>query len=205
MAEIWPAGSEAAHLMLDRLFHTKARISQLADASPLPAGEQMDDENNRFKGYMQARDHANVDSTSRLSPYLAGGVISGRARVRTAMKTGNIRKLDQHKISGPVTWMGEVAWRDFYIHIMAAFPRVSMGRPFYEKFDSVKRENKESYLNAWKAGRARVPIVDAAMRQCNTQGWMHSRARLIAAEYLTKYLMLDWRLGEKMSLGHLVI
>lgn len=91
------------------------------------------------------------------------------------------------------------AWRDFYTHVLALFPRVSMGRPFQEKFANVSWETNEEHLQAWKDGRTGVPIVDAGMRQANKMGWMHNRVRMITAMYLVKDLMIDWRLGEKVS------
>jgi len=89
------------------------------------------------------------------------------------------------------------AWRDFYNHILAVAPRVSMGRPYQEKYANVRWETNEKHLQAWKEGRTGVPIVDAAMRQMNAFGWMHNRCRMIVAMYLTKDLMIDWRLGER--------
>ncbi|KAG9002871.1 hypothetical protein FRB90_011296 [Tulasnella sp. 427] len=82
---------------------------------------------------------------------------------------------------------------------MAAFPRVSMGRPFNEKYADVfwEEDVDGEVLEAWKQGKTGYPIVDAAMRQCQSQGYMHNRARMIAAMFLTKDLMLDWRLGER--------
>ena len=62
------------------------------------------------------------------------------------------------------------AWRDFYTHVMVAFPRVSMGRPFQEKYADVKWETNEEHLKAWQEGRTGVPIVDAALRQASTMG-----------------------------------
>ena len=73
-----------------------------------------------------------------------------------------------------------------------------MGRPFQEKFADVEWETNEEHLQAWKDGKTGVPIVDASMRQAKTMGWMHNRGRMIAAMYLTKDLMIDWRLGEKV-------
>ena len=111
-----------------------------------------------------------------------------------------------------------VAWRDFYTHVMCAWPRVSMGRPYQEKYADVKWELNEEHFNAWKEGKTGVPIVDAGMRQLNSMGeavglvfgprglvrtmwnlgWMHNRVRMIVAMYLTKDLMLDWHLGERV-------
>lgn len=108
-----------------------------------------------------------------------------------------------------------VAWRDFYTNVLAYYPRVSMGRPYQEKFADVKWEVNEEHLNAWKEGKTGIPIVDATMRQINTMGtfcidppnidssdcsgWTHNRMRMIVAMFLTKDLMLDWRLGERVS------
>lgn len=197
MIKLYPAGEDAAHEVLDRFVHTKARSTQLADASPLASGAETSTDHSRIKDYNTARDHADADTTSRISPYLASGVISARACVRAAMAVLGITRVDASKTNGPGVWVSEIAWRDFYTHVMAAFPRVSMGRPFHEKYADVKWETNAAHLKAWKEGRTGVPIVDAALRQANTQGWMHNRARMIAAMYLTKDLMLDWRLGEK--------
>ena len=62
------------------------------------------------------------------------------------------------------------AWRDFYTHVLAAFPRVSMGRPFHEKYADVQWESNSEHFEAWRSGHTGVPIVDAAIRQANTMG-----------------------------------
>lgn len=62
-----------------------------------------------------------------------------------------------------------------FLQVLAAFPRVSMGRPFQEKFAEVQWEVDEERFNAWKDGRTGFPVVDAAMRQCKYMGWMHSK------------------------------
>ena len=98
-----------------------------------------------------------------------------------------------------------------------------MGRPFQEKYANVQWESNPEHFEAWRSGRTGVPIVDAAVRQANTMGtipvivekqwltqnsattgWMHNRARMIAAMYLTKDLMIDWRLGERVSYPPLI-
>ncbi|KAJ1308941.1 hypothetical protein OPQ81_004624 [Rhizoctonia solani] len=197
MVKLYPAGEDAAHEVLERFLYTKSRTCQLADASPLASGAETSSDHTRIKDYMNSRNHADTDTTSRISPYLASGVISARECVRAAMKVLGVKQVDGGKTNGPSVWVSEIAWRDFYTHVMAAFPRVSMGRPFQERYADVKWETNAAHLKAWKEGKTGVPIVDAAMRQANTQGWMHNRARMITAMYLTKDLMLDWRLGEK--------
>ena len=139
-------------------------------------------------------------------------------RATAELSTNKIAKIDVSRETGIGRWVQElgelqssefevfifimclgIAWRDFYTHVLAMFPRVSMGRPFLEKFANVSWETNEEHFQAWKDGRTGVPIVDAAMRQANKMGWMHNRARMIAAMYLVKDLMIDWRLGEKVS------
>ena len=168
------------------------------------------------------------------SPYLAAGVISSRECIRAALELVGATKVNAKRDTGIGTWIQEIgdylcraspfcsltgillAWRDFYTHVLAAFPRVSMGRPFQEKYDDVHWETNPEHFEAWRTGRTGVPIVDAAIRQANTMGllspivtsaqgltftsagWMHNRARMIAAMYLTKDLMIDWRLGERV-------
>jgi deoxyribodipyrimidine photo-lyase len=76
---------------------------------------------------------------------------------------------------------------------MATWPRTSMGRPFLEKFADVQWEVNEDHLQLWKDGKTGYPIVDAAMRACKVRGWMENRVRMVAACFLVKDLMLDWR------------
>lgn len=120
--------------------------------------------------------------------------------------------VDGGRTTGVGRWVQEVAWRDFYTTVLAGFPRVSMGRPFLEKYADVvwegprigyggkagEKEEVNENFEKWKAGKTGVPIVDAAMRCLNEMGWMHNRARMIAAMYLCKDLMIDWRLGERV-------
>ncbi|KZS97675.1 hypothetical protein SISNIDRAFT_472611 [Sistotremastrum niveocremeum HHB9708] len=204
MEKLWPAGTEAAIEVLDRFLHTKSRLSQVGDSSPLAPGAEKSDTKSRILVYADDRNRSDMDTSSRMSPYLASGVISARYCIRKTMELLGKKTVEGTRGSGVGMWVQEVAWRDFYTHILAAFPRVSMGRPFQEKFAGVKWETDKKHLEAWKEGKTGVPIVDAAMRQAKTQGWMHNRPRMIAAMYLTKDLMIDWRLGEKYFMEQFV-
>src|SRR5580658_8635424 len=112
----------------------------------------------------------------------------------------NISHVDANKNTGVGCWVQELAWRDFYTCVLAGFPRVSMGRPFSEKFADIVWEDKNEgdALRRWQEGRTGVPIVDAGMRCLREMGWLHNRLRMIVAMYLCKDLMLDWRLGERV-------
>ncbi|KAG1731169.1 DNA photolyase, FAD-binding/Cryptochrome [Suillus occidentalis] len=198
MVSMWPAGTSSAKEMLSRFLYTKARATQLGAVDPLADGAENSDKRSRILLYDEARDRGDKDTTSRLSPYLSAGVISVRECVRQTMKLLGIQK------SGVGRWVQELAWRDFYTNVLAYYPRVSMGRPYQEKFADVKWEVNEEHLHAWKEGKTGIPIVDATMRQINTMGWTHNRMRMIVAMFLTKDLMLDWRLGERYFMEKLI-
>jgi len=87
----------------------------------------------------------------------------------------------------------QLCWRDFYHQVLAAFPRLTT-EP-YRPGAADDWDDDEAALEKWRNGTTGVPIVDAGMRQLLAEGWMHNRARLITASYLTKTLGLDWRAG----------
>ena len=138
--------------------------------------------------------------TSCLSPYLAAGVLSaGRARAQAA----NLGELDSGK-AGIATWINELLWREFYQHLLAAYPELSMHRPMKPETAHVPWRDAPEDLLAWQEGRTGIPIVDAAMRQLLALGWMHNRLRMVTAMFLSKNLLIDWRLGEAWFMAHLV-
>ncbi|KAJ3085827.1 hypothetical protein HK102_013794 [Quaeritorhiza haematococci] len=159
---------------------------------------------NKAAKYKAERDLPAVDGTSALSPYLSAGVISARTCFARARET-NKGKIDSGN-EGLVTWISELCWRDFYKEILVAFPRVSMGRPFKVDTEKIQWEEDEGDVNfkKWCEGKTGFPIVDAAMRQMNELGWMHNRLRMIAASFLVKHLMLDWRKGERYFMQNLI-
>ena len=100
-------------------------------------------------------------------------------------------------------WIDELVWREFYSQVLWHFPHAALDA-FKRQYDSMAWENDAEKFVAWCAGRTGYPIVDAAMRQLNMTGWMHNRARMIVASFLTKDLLIDWRWGERYFLQHLV-
>ncbi|MEP3560993.1 MAG: deoxyribodipyrimidine photo-lyase [Marinobacter sp.] len=151
----------------------------------------------RAASYKDTRDFPALDGTSLLSPYLANGVLSGRQCLIAAQQTGSSGE-------GIETWINEIAWRDFYINILYHYPRLSMHRAFKPETEALKWNEPGEHFEAWKEGRTGIPIVDAAMRQLKTTGWMHNRLRMITAMFLSKNLFIDWRLGEAWFMQNLV-
>ncbi|WP_299568182.1 FAD-binding domain-containing protein [uncultured Shewanella sp.] len=150
---------------------------------------------NHIQDYQLDRDFPALDNTSKLSPYLAIGVISAKQCLAAALNHYPDVLVDD--TSPAKTWINELAWREFYRHLLVAFPRLSKGKSFNEKGDYVLWRNDKTEFAAWCEGRTGYPIVDAAMRQLNQTGWMHNRLRMVVASFLTKHLLIDWRWGEK--------
>jgi deoxyribodipyrimidine photo-lyase len=94
-------------------------------------------------------------------------------------------------------------WREFFAQVLWYFPHAAKGT-FRREYDLLAWENDQGTFRAWCDGLTGYPIVDAGMRQLNTSGWMHNRARMIVASFLAKDLLVDWRWGEKYFLQRLV-
>jgi deoxyribodipyrimidine photo-lyase len=150
--------------------------------------------------YAQQRDLPAVDGTSRLSPYLRFGAISARTCVAEALARA---EQDPAASNGANKWVDELIWREFYSAILGENPRVTT-ESYRREFDAIEWERDESGFAAWCAGRTGYPFVDAGMRQLAATGWMHNRARMIAASFLTKDLLIDWRRGERYFFERLV-
>ncbi|MEZ6233652.1 MAG: deoxyribodipyrimidine photo-lyase [Phycisphaerales bacterium] len=179
--DLWPAGEGAA---MDRL-HKFAAVA--------------------LDSYHERRDSPATAGTSTLSPYLAIGAISPRQCAAAAIDA-EPRALDPkpRRKTGPSTWLSEVLWREFYKHLLVGYPRVVRGRPFRLDTEHIEWRDDPEGLEAWKAGRTGVPIVDAGMRQLAATGWMHNRLRMVTAMFLTKNLLVDWREGERHFMRNLV-
>jgi len=148
-----------------------------------------------LRAYRDTRDFPARDATSHLSPHLHFGTVSVRELVRAA------READAG--ADGKTWLDELVWREFYAYVLWHFPYAARGA-FRRAYATIAWENDAEKFAAWCAGRTGYPIVDAAMRQLNATDWMHNRARMIVASFLTKDLLIDWRWGEKYFLQHLI-
>ncbi len=155
----------------------------------------------RVSKYQESRNNPAIEGTSALSPYLAVGSISIRQCAAAAVEA-NRGQLGGE--GGAAVWMSELAWREFYRHIMVGFPRVCMHRAFKPETERLKWSTNEKHFSAWCEGRTGVPIVDAGMRCLLATGWMHNRVRMITAMYLVKDLFIDWRRGERWFMEHLI-
>lgn len=132
--------------------------------------------------------------TSFLSPYIRFGLLSLR-QIYWSAREAYDKALDETQRESVKTFVNEIIWHEFYTHILYHFPRVKT-QNFYEKYDKISWINNSDDFEAWKYGQTGYPVVDASMRQLLHTGWMHNRARMIVASFLTKDLLVDWRWGE---------
>ena len=176
--ELWPAGEDEAETRLLRFLNEKAI------------------------DYSKNRNDPILDGTSRISPYLALGIISSKKCILEALKINNFEFNSGH--IGVTKWIDEIVWREFYKNIMFSFPKVSKGQPFQDYSKAILWRYNEDEFNAWKEGRTGFPIVDAAMRQLLNEGWMHNRLRMVVAMFFTKNMLHDWRLGEAYFMQNLI-
>jgi len=144
----------------------------------------------KISDYALSRDYPWMDATSRIGPHLRFGTISIRRCVEAAAEYSS-------------TWLNELIWREFFMHILALFPYVANGS-FRRQYDKIVWLNDESQFEKWCKGLTGYPLVDAGMREMNTTGFMHNRVRMTVASFLVKHLLIDWRWGEAWFASHLL-
>src|SRR5690554_1626626 len=181
--KLWPAGETTAH----------QKLQDFAEQG--------------LNNYDQQRDFPALAGTSQISAYLAAGVLSPRQGLAAAQMHSAGRFMD--KSTGAGVWVSELVWREFYRHLLIGFPRISKGRAFKpatEKLTwrSIENSKVQRDLQAWQTGQTGFPIIDAAMRQLLETGWMHNRLRMLVAMFLSKNLLIDWRVGEAFFMQHLI-
>ena len=157
---------------------------------------------NKMRTYQTLRDFPNLDGTSQLSTYLNIGILSIRQCIQALFREQQGHFHIDHE--GQQTWLDELLWREFYQHILFDFPQVSKHLPFKENTLKLAWIEDSTALNAWQMGQTGIPIVDAGIRQMLSTGWMHNRVRMIVAMFLSKNLLIDWRLGEQWFMQHLI-
>jgi len=167
----FPSGGEGAALMAMRDFLSK-----------------------KVNSYKETRDFPAVMGTSRLSHHLATGSLGIRTLYNALNKassgSGGFKSRDAE------IFLNQLIWREFYYQILSNYPHVAEGS-FKKEYDEIKWSAGGEMFELWSGGLTGYPFVDAAMRQLNSEGWMHNRCRMVVANFLTKDLHIDWRLGEK--------
>ncbi|MEJ6685803.1 MAG: deoxyribodipyrimidine photo-lyase [Crocinitomicaceae bacterium] len=143
-----------------------------------------------LSSYNEKRDFPSQEGTSLMGIHLRFG-------------TRSIRSLVNESIGKSETYLNELIWRDFYQMILYHFPH-SAENSFRKKYDLIEWEKNMTLFDLWCQGKTGYPIVDAGMRELNATGFMHNRVRMIVASFLTKHLLIDWRLGAAYFAEHLL-
>ena len=178
-SSLWPAGEHEAQDRLQKfLIH---RVEKYKDTRNFPA----------------------ANSTAVVSVHFSSGTLSARTAVIAAREANETNKLDTGN-KGIVGWISEIAWRDFYKHVLAHWPYVCMNKPFKPEYTNIKWEYDTALFEKWCTGQTGYPFIDAAMRQLNHTNYMHNRARMAVASFLAKDLLIDWRMGERYFMEHLI-
>ncbi len=187
--------------LLDAHAVPTAQIDQLPVPGERAARKYADAWRKSIDKYADRRNTlADNSGTSRLSAALHIGLLSARELVVRQLPLPPVQEGER---SGERVWVSQIAWRDFYTQVLWHAPHAasSAWRPSY---DAIKWSSDQRLLEAWKSGKTGYPVVDAGMRQLAATGFMHNRARMITASFLTKDLLIDWREGEAHFLRHLV-
>lgn len=146
--------------------------------------------------YTEDRDVPGVDATSRLSPRLRWGELSPH-QVWHAARERRDRQTDPATARSATTFLGELGWREFAYHTLFEHPDIATVN-IHRQYDSFPWTRLHpTVLEAWQQGRTGIPLVDAGMRELWTTGVMHNRVRMVAASFLIKNLLIDWRRGEQ--------
>lgn len=135
-----------------------------------------------IRQYHQTRNTPSVQGTTRLGVHLRFG-------------TGSVRKLVSKALELNETFLGELIWREFFMQTLWHQPRL-VNEACKREYDNIPWRNNEAEFERWCHGQTGYPVVDAGMRELNQTGFMHNRVRMIAASFLVKDLLIDWRWGE---------
>ncbi|MBX3446158.1 MAG: deoxyribodipyrimidine photo-lyase [Parvibaculaceae bacterium] len=167
LRETWQPGEEGA----------QARLAAFVDHA--------------MSAYRDARDLPDREGTSRLSPHLHWGEISPRRIWHVAR---NAAEAHSGSAAAAEPFLREVGWRDFAFHLVFHWPGI-VGENWKSEFDAFPWVKDDAAFHAWTKGETGYPLVDAGMRELWQTGWMHNRVRMVAASFLVKHLLIDWRRG----------
>jgi deoxyribodipyrimidine photo-lyase len=175
-SERWPGGTRAAH----------ARLARFVEGG--------------LARYATHRDMPAEPAVSRLSPDLKFGTLSVRTILQAVLLAA---QADPALQTSAEKYLWELRWRDFYAHVLYHFPHCEHGA-FRREYDAIRWQGNPAHAERWMKGQTGVPIVDAGMRELLATGFMHNRVRMLVASFLTKDLLLDWKIGERHFMRHLI-
>lgn len=200
----WSDLLSGREIEIDRLeaFRTenlKKVLIPIPNAGTIAAKKCLEVFKKKISNYKEKRDFPADRGTSQISIYLKNGSLTTSQVIGTL----GLSQIDGIGKTGLSQYLKELAWREFYYHILWHCPRVE-SEEFLTHYKSITWENREDYFLAWKEGKTGYPLVDAGMRQLKCTGWMHNRVRMVVASFLTKDLLIDWKWGERYFMEQLL-
>lgn len=192
----WPGSDTMDDWGLLRHSEAEAGLGRVWSPGEIEAGRRLDEFRRESVGtYHECRDHPAHSGTSRLSPHLHFGEIGPR-QVASAIGL-------HEQGPGPDAFLRELGWREFSHHLLFHNPNMETEN-LRTAFDRMPWREDSEGLECWRSGQTGYPLVDAGMRELSATGWMHNRVRMVAASFLTKHLLIDWRAGAGWFLEALV-
>jgi deoxyribodipyrimidine photo-lyase len=191
--------------LVDCLDEYATRVTSKATVPIPPAGSRVAWQalqqfvSQALEHYHERRDYPAIPGTSQLSIFLKNGSLTVPL-ILAALQTKGLHFREKN---GLTVYVKELAWREFYYHVLYHAPHVEH-EAFLPRYRDLEWQNNEEWFARWQRGETGYPIVDAGMRQLNTTGWMHNRVRMIVASFLTKDLLIDWRWGERYFMQQLL-
>ncbi|MDV7271951.1 deoxyribodipyrimidine photo-lyase [Thioclava sp. A2] len=188
--DCWPEGDNLAAWRLGAAMHrgadVVARYARVGEAAALDRLQQFCED--KIEAYAEARDFPARAATSGLSENLTYGEISPRLIWHAGWRSVH------EGARGAEHFLKELVWREFAWHLLYHFPDLGQAN-WRAEWDGFPWRGDSADAESWRRGMTGEPLVDAAMRELYITGTMHNRARMIAASYLTKHLLTDWRIG----------
>ncbi len=196
----------APHALPVRAIATLDRLGFATDQAPWPGGVAAASRRlGRFLEhglgrYAAERDQPAAEAHSRLSADLKFGALSPRTVAAAVIAAA---RADRRLAPDAAKYVEELRWRDFYTHVLYHHPHVEHGA-FRRDYDRIAWDGDPTHFERWCEGRTGYPLIDAGLRELAATGFMHNRVRMVVASFLTKDLLLDWRLGERWFMQRLV-
>ena len=188
---VWPASDDLADWQMGRAMNRGAAVvlpyQAVGEAAAFQRLERFLE--GPIEGYRERRDFPAEAATSGLSENLSYGEIGPRSIWAAG------ERAREFGARGAEHFLKELVWREFAYHLMYHAPQI-LTRNWREGWDSFSWRGDSAEAERWRRGMTGEPMVDAAMREMYVTGRMHNRARMIAASYLTKHLLTDWRVGQ---------
>ena len=163
--------------------HNNPTLNEIGFTTSQIRAPQYDTSDEIIDHYEARRNTPAVSGTSKVGVHLRFGTLSIRKAVAKALESTN------------QTFLKELIWREFFMQILWHFPHTE-NKSFKPQYDRINWRNNPEEFKRWCDGETGYPFVDAGMRELNETGFMHNRVRMLVGSFLSKHLLIDWRLGE---------